>query len=181
MIFNYLKQKIRALFYLYRRLIFYPFFKTSNILIGRNLSIRGGLGSNIFGDNMVIYDNVVIESHNPKGQIIFGNDCILSYGVLISCTDKIVVGNDVWIGEYTSIRDSTHSFSIYQTLKSTADAVAPITIGSNVWIGKNTLILPGAIIGNNVIIAANSIIKGRCEDNCMYAGAPAVLKKYLTD
>lgn len=181
MVVNYLKLKFRALLYFYRRLTFYPFFKTTNILIGKNLSIRGGLGRNSFGENMVIYDNVVIESHNPKGQIVFGDDCILSYGVIISCTDKIVVGNDVWIGEYTSIRDSTHRFSIYKTLKSNSDKVAPITIGSNVWIGKNTLILPGAIIGNNVIIAANSIVKGRCEDNCMYAGSPAVLKKHLTD
>lgn len=181
MVVNYLRQKFRSLFFLYRRLIFYPFFKTTNILIGKNLSIRGGLGNNSFGENMVIYNNVVIESHSQKGQIVFGNNCILSYGVIISCTDKIVVGNDVWIGEYTSIRDSTHSFSIFKTLKSTSDKVAPITIGNNVWIGKNTLILPGAVIGNNVIIGANSIVKDRCEDNCMYAGTPAVLKKYLTD
>jgi acetyltransferase-like isoleucine patch superfamily enzyme len=181
MVFDYLKLKFRALSYAYRRIIYYPFFRTIKIAIGKNLSIRGGKGIHSFGDNMVIYDNVVIESHNPNGQIIFGADCILSYGVIISCTEKIIIGNDVWIGEYASIRDSTHSFSIHTSLKSSKDKIEPITIGNNVWIGRNTLIMPGASIGNNVVIGANSIVKGKCEDNCMYAGTPAVLKKYLTD
>lgn len=181
MVFDYLKIKFRAIIYAYRRVIYYPFFRTFRIAIGKNLSIRGGKGIHSFGDNMVIYDNVVIESHNPNGRIIFGADCILSFGVIISCSEKIIIGNDVWIGEYASIRDSTHNFSIHGSLKRSTDKIEPITIGNNVWIGRNTLIMPGTSIGNNVVIGANSIVKGNCEDNSMYAGTPAVIKKYLTN
>jgi acetyltransferase-like isoleucine patch superfamily enzyme len=181
MIIDFLKLKYRAFLYLFRKLFYFPFFKTTKILIGRNLSIRGGNGNNSFGDHLLIYDNVVFECHNPKGQIQFGKNCILSYGVIISCTNKIAIGNDVWVGEYSSIRDSTHDFSIYHTLKGSKDLVSPITIGNNVWIGRNTLIMPGTSIGDNVIIGANSLVKGRCEDNSMYAGTPAVLKKSLSN
>ena len=180
MLIDFIKYKLRAFSYSFRKLTYFPFFKTTKILIGRNLSVRGGKGNHFFGDNLLIYDNVVFESHNPNGQIQFGRNCVLSYGVIISCTNKIVVGNDVWIGEYSAIRDSTHDFSICHSLKDSKDIVVPITIGNNVWIGRNTLIMPGASIGDNVIIGANSLVKGRCEDNCMYAGSPAVLKRTLT-
>jgi acetyltransferase-like isoleucine patch superfamily enzyme len=181
MIIDFINFKLRAFSYAFRKLKFFPFFKSRKIKIGRNLSVRGGKGNNSFGNNLLIYDNVVFECHNPKGQIQIGNDCVLSYGVIISCTNKIVIGNHVWIGEYSSIRDSTHNFSIHHSLKNSIDIVAPITIGSNVWIGRNTLIMPGTSIGDNVVIGANSFVKGRCEDNSMYAGTPAVLKRFLTN
>ena len=31
--------------------------------------------------------------------------------LLISCSKKIKIGNDVQIGEYTSVRDSSHDYS----------------------------------------------------------------------
>ena len=35
-----------------------------------------------------------------------------------------------------------------------------IEIGSNVWIGANSVILKGSRIGDNVVVAAGSIVKG---------------------
>jgi maltose O-acetyltransferase len=55
----------------------------------------------------------------------------------------------------------------------------PIKIGNNVWIGKNCLIFPGSKIEDNVVIGANSIVKGNCEANSLYVGNPAYLKKKL--
>jgi acetyltransferase-like isoleucine patch superfamily enzyme len=179
MLIGLLRSKVGALFYFCRRIYFYPFFKSSNIIIGRNLSVRGWKGKNQFGENLVIYDNVIFESHNEDGQISIGKNCILSYGVIISCKHKIEIGNDVWIGEYSSIRDSTHKFSIALTLKDSIDYDMPIKIGNNVWIGKNCLIFPGSKIEDNVVIGANSIVKGNCVANSLYVGNPAYLKKKL--
>jgi acetyltransferase-like isoleucine patch superfamily enzyme len=179
MLTELLRNKIRALFYFCRKIYFYPFFKSRNIIISKNLSIRGWNGDNHFGSNLVIYDNVVFESYNKCGQIIIGRNCVLSYGVIISCKQKIEIGNDVWIGEYSSIRDSTHKFSSKTPLRETVDFESPVKIGNNVWIGKNCLILPGATIEDNVIIGANSIVKGECRRNSLYVGSPAIYKRML--
>nr|WP_250112427.1 DapH/DapD/GlmU-related protein [Escherichia coli] len=37
---------------------------------------------------------------------------------------------------------------------------APVYIGERVWIGENVTILPGACIGNGVVIGANSVVRG---------------------
>lgn len=48
-----------------------------------------------------------------------------------------------------------------------------ITIHDNVFIGHGAIILPGVEIGNNVIIAAGSVVSGSVPANSVYGGVPA--------
>lgn len=51
-------------------------------------------------------------------------------------------------------------------------------IGNKVWIGTNSIILKDTIIGDNCIIAANSVVKGVFPENCLIGGNPAkILRK----
>jgi acetyltransferase-like isoleucine patch superfamily enzyme len=174
-----LKQKVESLQIKCRAILFSYFFKNLNIVIGRNLRIRGGNGLHSFGNKLIIYDNVVFEVYNKMAKISVGNNCIVSYGVIFSCSKRIEIGDNVWIGEYVSIRDSTHEFSASVPLGSGSDLIANIKIGDNVWIGRGSIILPGTVIGDNVVIGANSLVKGNLDSNSMYAGTPARLKKKL--
>lgn len=179
-IIRYLKLKIESLLSKIRIVSYYYFFKSKSVVIGNNLRIRGGNGKHSFGDNLVLYDNVIFECHSEGATITTGKNCVFSFGVILSCSINIEMGSDVWVGEYTSIRDSSHQFSIEHPLYQTNDKKMPIKIGSNVWIGKNALILPGVVIGDNVIIAAGSVVKGECISNSLYAGNPAVFIKQLS-
>lgn len=178
---HFLKLKLESLFYKLRIIFYYYFFRINKITIGKNLRIKGGRGVHSFGENLHIYDNVVFECHSNFAKIETGKNCIFSFGVIISCSTQIKIGNDVWVGEYSSIRDSTHQFSIFTSLSKTFDKTSPILIGDNVWIGKNSLILPGSIIGDNVVIAPGSVIKTECLSNSLYAGNPAVFVKQLNN
>ena len=52
-------------------------------------------------------------------------------------------------------------------------------IGSGSWIGHGSIILPGATIGRNVVVAAGSVVRGVVEDHAVVGGAPArVLRRY---
>ena len=48
-----------------------------------------------------------------------------------------------------------------------------IIIGNNVMIGADSIILPGIIVGDNVIIAAGSVVSKNLESGFIYAGVPA--------
>lgn len=57
-----------------------------------------------------------------------------------------------------------------------------VTIGNNCFIGMNTVILKGTTIGDNVIIVAGSILRGKHLSNFVIAGAARVictLNEYL--
>ncbi|UHA57884.1 hypothetical protein KDJ21_013390 [Metabacillus litoralis] len=43
-----------------------------------------------------------------------------------------------------------------------------MTIGENVWIGSNVVILRDTHIGDNVVIAAGSVVKGNVPSNTIY-------------
>ena len=47
-----------------------------------------------------------------------------------------------------------------------------ITIGHNVWIGGGAILLPGVTVGNNVVIAAGSVVGRDLPDNVVAAGNP---------
>lgn len=77
-------------------------------------------------------------------EVVFGNDCLLSWDILIMDTDfhKMYlepINNRIPLGE-----------QINKDRK--------ITIGDNCWIGCRSLILKGTKIPKNTIIAANSMI-----------------------
>ena len=54
-------------------------------------------------------------------------------------------------------------------------------VGNDVWIGQNSLILPGAKIGDGVIIGANSVVGGEIPPYSIVAGNPARLVRKRFD
>lgn len=48
-----------------------------------------------------------------------------------------------------------------------------IYIGNNTFIGMRATILPGTSIGDNCIIGAGAVVKGKIEDNTIVVGNPA--------
>ena len=80
---------------------------------------------------------------------------------------------------YTSsgVNFVTHDGSVYVIRHlypeyKNVDIMGRIKIGNNVFIGMNATILPGSIVGDNVIIGASSVVKGTLKSNSVYAGIP---------
>lgn len=53
------------------------------------------------------------------------------------------------------------------------DCFGKVTIGDYVYIGNNSLIMPGITIGNNVLIAAGSVVTKSIPSNVVVGGNPA--------
>jgi acetyltransferase-like isoleucine patch superfamily enzyme len=164
---------------LYRKVRFYFFTRCwiKNILGPIHISSIGNKIS--FGKNTTFYPYTLLEI-NSQSLLEVGDHFTLSYGSLIACNKSIKIGDYVMIGEYSSLRDSSHSYKeegVPFTLQE--DFQKEIIIGDNVWIGRGCIILPGSIIGSNVIIGANSVVKGIVESNGIYAGSPLILLKNI--
>lgn len=52
-------------------------------------------------------------------------------------------------------------------------------IGDNVSLGCNVTIIGGVHIGNNVTIGAGSVVVKDVPDNCVVAGNPAKIIRYI--
>ena len=115
-----------------------------------------GRGSKIsVGENaiMTLGDDFMITGNSElicQKEITFGNQCLLSWDILLMDTDFHYVLNE----ENKIINEPK-----------------PIIIGNHVWIGCRNTILKGVTIGDNNIISANSTITRSFKDNnCVIGG-----------
>lgn len=199
-----MKQFVKAVLNFFRRRI-----KTKNNIkytsnakvdIHNNATIKGYVGGLYFGavwsakdafqsllvvkegatlnvkDKFRIYSGAKVYV-NSGSCLILGSGYI-NHNLNLSCFERIDIGENVAISENVTIRDSDNHTLLSENQASVK--TAPVKIGNHVWIGLNVTILKGVILGDNVVVAAGSIVTKSFPDNVLIGGVPArVLKENI--
>ena len=71
-----------------------------------------------------------------------------------------------------------HGIKGGELIRNQKNIVAPIKIGEDVWIAAGCKILKGSEIGNGAVIGAQSLVKGKIEENAIAVGIPAKTIKF---
>lgn len=119
---------------------------------GSKISVRGRLN---LGDKF----NVTAESTIVcADEITFGKDCLLSWDVLVMDTDEHPVYNK----ENERINDNR-----------------PIVVGDHVWIGCKCMLLKGAEVPKDTVLAAGTQLRSSFAGENLIIGGnpPAILKR----
>ena len=119
---------------------------------GSKLSIRGdlALGADF---NMTAESTIVCAK-----SIRFGNDCLLSWDILVMDTDEHPLYNK----EHKRINPDK-----------------PIIVGNHVWIGCKCVLLKGAEIPDNTVLAAGTLLTSAFsgEQQVIGGNPPSILKR----
>lgn len=102
-----------------------------------------------------------------------GHGCYIGFNVFVDTNfpNLIVIGNNVTISHSCSI--ITHTMTpVHSPLGSYYNHEKCVTINTGSWIGMHTIILPGAIIGNDSFIGAGSVVVGKMPPKHLCAGNP---------
>lgn len=115
-----------------------------------------------------------IEDNNNVIEI--GRDCTFEDGTQLAACEgkKIIIGDDCMFSNKISVR-TTDSHSILNSEGNRINHARDVNIGNHVWIGLQSIILKGATICDNSIIAARSVISSSTigEPNSILAGQTA--------
>jgi acetyltransferase-like isoleucine patch superfamily enzyme len=159
-----------------------PLFKSQCRSYGKGLTILGGIPQ-IIGDlNVYIGDNCLLHgTTNFVGAKVFdqptvriGDNTHLGYNLQITVGCDITIGKNVMIGGGVNILSydghpvdpaERHNVAPKETSK-------PIVIGDNAWIGTRSFILKGVTIGENSIVAANTVVTKNIPPNSLFIGDP---------
>jgi acetyltransferase-like isoleucine patch superfamily enzyme len=100
-----------------------------------------------------------------EGVLNIGNNVFINDNCNINCVNRITIGKNTKIAPNVCINDHDHNYK-----KNTADHLVrgEVTIGDNVWIGSNVVILRDTHIGDNVVVAAGSVVKGTIPPNTLF-------------
>lgn len=126
-------------------------------------------------------------------SIIVSNGAILTIGDwsgisggFIWATDSITIGNHVNIGANCIIMDGdihNTDWRIRHNDRISEEPVPfkhkPIVIEDDVWLGTNSIVLKGVTIGARTIIGAGSVVTKNIPADCIAAGNPCKVIKYL--
>jgi acetyltransferase-like isoleucine patch superfamily enzyme len=122
--------------------------------------------------NTRIKNNVLIYTYN--GFVKVGENCTINPFCVIYGNGGVTIGNNVLIATSTIIVSSNHVFADLRIdINKQGLKTKGIVIEDNVWIGANCTILDGSYISEGVIVAANSVVRGKLLKNSVYAGTPA--------
>lgn len=119
-------------------------------------------------------------SVSKTGHLTLGDNFSISAETTIICHKKITIGKDVLLSWDVLIMDTDLHKIKNKGENHNINPDKPIFIGDKVWVGARSLILKGAKISNDTIIAANStVLENKIKDeNVVLGGNPLkVLKK----
>jgi acetyltransferase-like isoleucine patch superfamily enzyme len=125
----------------------------------------------------------VMPGHVPDNDpvISIGERCVIGKGSGVVGHRSIEIGDDVWTGHHVYVTDANHGYEDV-TLPPGKQFAAPrpVVIASGAWIGHGTVVLPGSIIGRNVVIGAGSVVTGAIPDFSVAVGNPArVVRRHV--
>ncbi|WP_017592290.1 acyltransferase [Nocardiopsis potens] len=110
----------------------------------------------------------------PRPLVRIGDGCTVGRGSHIVAHCSIEIGDHVFTGPYVYITDQNHVYSDTEVPVGRQWPVDdPVRIGSGTWIGANAVVLPGARLGRNCVVAAGTVVRpGEYPDHSVIAGVP---------
>ncbi|MDW3212860.1 MAG: DapH/DapD/GlmU-related protein [Ilumatobacteraceae bacterium] len=141
------------------------------------------------GSSTMIGPQIALSAGMVPGQqcitdtvVSIGDRCLIGRGSGIVGHLSIDIGDDVWTGHHVYITDQNHGFADpNRPISQQMQPERPVRIGDGSWIGHGSVILPGATIGRNVVIGANSVVSGEIPDHSVAVGAPARVVRRVSE
>ncbi len=93
----------------------------------------------------------------------------------------IEIGDNVTITQRVTFHTHDGGVGLFRKEYPGINVFGRIKIGNNVFIGSHSIFLPGVTVGNNVLIAAGSVISKDIPDNVVVGGVPAKVIKSIED
>lgn len=175
-----------------------------NLILGKNVVLINKNKMNI-GDNVRIEENVFIDALSYDGVYIgdrvkigesskvlctgtlseigkglsIGNDTSFAENTFFGAAGGIKIGNDVISGQNVRFHAENHNYQDKDILIRLQGVNRKgIKVGSNVWIGSGVVFLDGCNVGDDCVIAANSVVSNFFDKGSVIGGTPAkVIKK----
>ena len=139
------------------------------------------LGAKIGSDTVLMDVKFFNWHHTGPSGLTIGKKCFLGDETLIDLYDKVVLEDNVTLGQrvlvltHTNVGYQDHPLQKYFPKKSKR-----VIFRNGCFIGAGAIILPGIVVGEKVFIGAGSVVTSNVPANSVFAGVPAKLVRKLT-
>lgn len=141
----------------------------------RGVRVQAFGGTIAIGDDCEIRDGVTLKATEPDSRLELGRRVRLGRASSIHCHRAVSLGDFASLGERATVVDSFHDVdgSDVWTMEQPVGA-APVRVGRNALILTNAIVVHGAEIGENSVVAAGSLVtEGTYPAGWVLFGSPA--------
>ena len=165
--------------------------KKNSIVLGNHVKLQD-VTISIFGnDNHIVIDSdnhlsgIRLAMEDDGNHIEIGKHNFIGSGSLLAALEgtKIVIGDDCMIASPCELRTSD-SHSLLNADGERINHAQDIILGGHIWMGMGCLVLKGAHIPKDCVVAAKSVVckmKEQVKEGSLLGGTPArVLKENIS-
>ncbi|MFJ7780124.1 acyltransferase [Streptomyces yangpuensis] len=140
------------------------------------------------GGHCIIGEQVTLTAGMMPGldlgaepMLVLGDGVVIGRDSHVIADARIEIGSNTFCGPGVYITSTNHSYDDpHEPIGRQWPRSAPVLIGPGCWLGTGAVILPGARLGRNVVVAAGSVVRGEVPDHAVVAGAPARIVRRWT-
>lgn len=162
----------------------------NQLIIGNNCIVNNssffihGNHNRIYIGSLCRFMETKVHIEGQKNTVRIGDGCTFHgrtpYPITLFSDEgsSITINDDAMLAHGIRIR-STDSHCIYDYNGKRLNSPEPVEIGKHCWIGLDVVLLKGAQIPNNCVVAARAVCTTKyVDEHCILAGVPAkVVKK----
>ncbi len=143
----------------------------SGLLVGQHVALAL-YGSLRLGSHVTLSDGCAIEV-GPGASLELGDGVFVGRSTVIVAQGNLRIGNGTLIAEHCTIRDQDHHVVPEERANEDRHIVSDTVLGRNVWLGAGVRVLRGTTVGDETVVAANSVVRGVVPPRVVVAGVPA--------
>jgi len=114
----------------------------------------------------VVYGRFQVRA---AGRLRIGDRANIGEGAILDARGGLEIGADANLSSQVHVWTAQHAWNDPDF----AYVRSGVTIGPRTWLGPRVTVLPGSQIGEGVVVAAGSVVRGVLEPFGLYAGSPA--------
>ena len=126
------------------------------------------------------------RSYELQGIVFTGEPRYIDASVRLDGLGGLTIGEGVVMS--VDVLVLTHDYSITTglsaagvLLKTDIAVRAPVRIGTKCFLGARSVILPGTVLGDHVIVGAGAVVRGVIASDSILVGNPAVVVKRASE
>ena len=140
--------------------------------VHRGVRWRGPRGALALGAGAELYPGTALLCTRGGRLALGAGSHIAPGGHLLVGGQSLSIGQGVAIGPQVAVFCESNGVAADQPFAAQRVA-APVRIGHNVFLGARVTVLPGAVIDDDVAVAAHAVVRGHLASGWVYGGVPA--------
>ncbi len=137
-------------------------------LLLRAIGLQIGAGSRFAGMPK-------IQSSHPGAigpRLRIGSNCVFGTGIILEFAESVTIGDRVSLADRVVVLTTTHELGPKEHRAGTV-VRHPVVIGNDVSIGAESIILPGAVLGDGARVMPGSVVNAKVAAGTTVSGIPA--------